>query len=69
MLENRECDWTKAMSYNMLSYPYDIHKALRFGDNPMGLDQLVVFLYHYGFAKDLDRTDIRQKEMFIRLKL
>ena len=69
MLENGECDWCKPMSYSMLSYPYDIHKALRFGDDPMGLDELMGFLHRNGFATDLNRTDIRQKEMFIRLKL
>jgi len=69
MLLNGECDYGKAMSYSMLSYPYDIHKALRFGDDPMPLDDLVSFLHRHGFALDLNRTDIRQKEMFIRLKL
>ncbi len=69
MGEFGEADFAKAMSYSMLSYPYSIHKELRFGDNPMSLDQLLGFLQRYGFAKHLTRTDVRQKEMFIKLHL
>jgi hypothetical protein len=68
-VESNQVAYAKAMSYSMISYPYDIHKALRFGDNPVTIDELVSFLHRYGFALDLNRSDIRQKEMFIKLKL
>lgn len=68
-VESNQVAWAKAMSYSKLSYPYDIHKALRFGDNPVTIDELMGFLHRHGFALELRREDIRQKELFIKLKL
>ena len=62
MNEGGECDYAKAMHFNRTSFPYEVVKALRFGEHPYTLQEVVDFLALYGLGK-YSRADIRKREV------
>ena len=64
MTEGGECDYAKAMHFHLVSFPYEVVKALRFGEHPYSLEEVVDFLAYYGLG-EYSRADIRKRELQI----
>ena len=65
MNEGGECDYAKAMHYHLQSFPYEVVKALRFGEHPYSLQEVVDFLIEYDLG-EFSRADIRKHEVQMR---